>query len=153
MSHKDSAIKSSTMQALTTDSGSNEPRQPLQGWEAKHVSSTGKGQRWSWRDSPPVLPGLLFTENAVAKLSSFSLHLDPSNSSLYITSVALKLLVPGDKQDRWCTTSRQRSLTHPRFFTWERRKSRVSLAGCRPYLMLNREDEDLIKFGWDEDVW
>ncbi|XP_066134671.1 coiled-coil domain-containing protein 25 isoform X1 [Saccopteryx bilineata] len=52
----------------------------------------------------------------------------------------------------WCSTSPAAALTHLlTLFTWERINTKVSF---QKHLILKfSEDEDLIKYGWPEDIW
>ena len=106
-------------------------------------------RRWMRGDSGESSRWLFFllrqTENAnnapnIKVQKARSVKIENSSTSKYETP-------------QWFITSLQALLSRRRSSTWERTKSKVSFCPDSGGFMLMRPDEDLIKYGLEEDVW
>lgn len=107
----------------------------------------------------------------VRTLGTF-IHL--TNKTFYITSlsplpvtsdISVYLVNANFAFPKWSTISRRMSSIPPPSSTWARTNTRVSSersgsvrnSSVKPYsetgMRCTRTDEDLIKYGWEEDVW
>lgn len=59
----------------------------------------------------------------------------------------------GDELTKWFTTSHLMLCLRRRLFTWAKTRSRVSFFEHCAGISLTAADEDLIKYGLEEDVW